>query len=310
MLNMAYLIERFKMPLTVITLKNSPPSLRGDLTKWMQEISTGVYVGNFNTKIREELRDRVVESVGSGEATMTYAYRNEIGYKFETHNSNKISIDFDGIPLVFTPNNPKENKKENKLGFSKTAKMRKAKKYSRLKSQEKTKAYVIIDLETTGLDPINDRIIEIGAIRIGKEIKEYSTIMGQEMKIPEKIRDLTGISEEDIKKGKDEKRAINELLHFIGEDTLVGYNINFDIKFINEALKRQEKPKVKNMTYDVMKYVKNDKLFLKNYKLETVVKEYGINEKVPHRALEDARITQKLIGKLEKLTKRLENQSE
>lgn len=298
------------MPLTVITLKNSPPSLRGDLTKWMQEISTGVYVGNFNTKIREELRDRVVESVGSGEATMTYAYRNEIGYKFETHNSNKISIDFDGIPLVFTPNNPKENKKENKLGFSKTAKMRKAKKYSRLKSQEKTKAYVIIDLETTGLDPINDRIIEIGAIRIGKEIKEYSTIMGQEMKIPEKIRDLTGISEEDIKKGKDEKRAINELLLFIGEDTLVGYNINFDIKFINEALKRQEKPKVKNMTYDVMKYVKNDKLFLKNYKLEMVVKEYGINEKVPHRALEDARITQKLIGKLEKLTKRLENQSE
>lgn len=298
------------MPLTVITLKNSPPSLRGDLTKWMQEISIGVYVGNFNTKIREELRDRVVESVGSGEATMTYAYRNEIGYKFETHNSNKISIDFDGIPLVFTPNNPKENKKENKLGFSKTAKMRKAKKYSGLKSQEKTKAYVIIDLETTGLDPINDRIIEIGAIRIGKEIKEYSTIIRQEMKIPEKIRDLTGISEEDIKKGKDEKRAINELLLFIGEDTLVGYNINFDIKFINEALKRQEKPKVKNMTYDVMKYVKNDKLFLKNYKLEMVVKEYGINEKVPHRALEDARITQKLIGKLEKLTKRLENQSE
>lgn len=307
MLNMAYLIERFKMPLTVITLKNSPPSLRGDLTKWMQEISIGVYVGNFNTKIRQELRDRVVESVGSGEATMTYAYRNEIGYKFETHNSNKIPIDFDGIPLVFTPNNPKENKKENKLGFSKAAKMKKAKKYSGLKSQEKTKAYVIIDLETTGLDPINDRIIEIGAVRIGKESKEYSTIIRQEMNIPEKIRALTGISEEDIKKGKDEKRVINELLHFIGEDTLVGYNINFDIKFINEALKRQEKPKVKNMTYDVMKYVKNDKLFLKNYKLETVVKEYGINEKVPHRALEDARITQKLIGKLEKLTKRLEN---
>ena len=59
------------------------------------------------------------------------------------------------------------------------------------------------------------------------------------------------------------------------------------------------------MTYDVMKYVKNDKLFLKNYKQETVAKEYGINEKVPHRALGDARITQKLIRKLEKLIKRL-----
>lgn len=307
MLNMAYLIKRIKMPLTVITLKNSPPSLRGDLTKWMQEISTGVYVGNFNTKIREELRDRIVESVGSGEATITYATRNEIGYKFETHNSNKIPIDFDGIPLVFTPTNPKESKKENKLGFSKAAKMRKAKKYSGLKSQENTKAYVIIDLETTGLDPINDKIIEIGAIRIGKEIEEYSTIIRQEINIPEKIRDLTGISDEDIKKGKVEEIAINELIDFIGEDTLVGYNINFDIKFINEALKRQEKSKVKNMTYDVMKYVKNDKLFLKNYKLETVVKEYGIDETVPHRAIGDARITQNLIVKLDKLIKRLEN---
>lgn len=307
MLNMAYLIKRTKMPLTVITLKNSPPSLRGDLTKWMQEISTGVYVGNFNTKVREELRDRVVESVGSGEATMTYAARNEIGYKFQTHNSDKIPIDYDGIPLVFTPTSPKESKKENKLGFSKVAKMRKANKYSREKPQEIIKPYVIIDLETTGLDPINDRIIEIGAIRIGKENKEYSTLIRQETNIPEKIRDLTGISDEDIKKGKKEEIAINELIDFIGKDTVVGYNINFDIKFINEALKRQEKPKIKNMTYDVMKYVKNDKLFLENYKLETVVKEYGINETVPHRALEDARIIKKLIGKLDKLNRILEN---
>ena len=308
--NMAYLTERIRMPLTVITLKNSPPSLRGDLTKWMQEISTGVYVGNFNSKIREKLRDRVVESVGSGEATMTYAARNEIGYDFETHNSNKIPIEYDGITLVFTPTNPKESKKENRLGFSKAAKKKKKKKYNGLKSQENTKAYVIIDLETTGLDPINDRIIEIGAVRIGKVNKEYSTIVRQEIKIPEKISDLTGISDEDLKNGEKEEIAINNFIDFIGNETLVGYNINFDIKFINEALKRQEKPKIKNMTYDVMKYVKNDKLFLKNYKLETVVKEYGIEETVPHRALGDVRIIQKLIGKLDKLRKRLEKQSE
>lgn len=294
------------MPLTIITLKNSPPSLRGDLTKWMQEISTGVYVGNFNTKIREKLRERVVESVGSGEATMTYAYRNEIGYKFETHNSSKIPIDYDGIPLVFTPLNPKKDKKENKLGFSKAAKMRKAKKFSGTKAKEKIKPYVIIDLETTGLDPINDRIIEIGAIRIGEDYLEYSAIVKQEIDIPEKIRNLTGISEVEIKEGNHEEIAINELLDFIGEDTLVGYNINFDIKFINEALKRQGRSKIKNMTYDVMKYVKNDKLFLKNYKLETVLNEYQINVAVPHRALEDAKIIRKLIEKLDKLVGLLE----
>lgn len=289
------------MPLTIITLKNSPPSLRGDLSKWMQEISTGVYVGNFNTKIREKLRERVVESVGSGEATMTYAYRNEIGYKFETHNSSKIPIDYDGIPLVLTPLNPKKDKKENKLGFSKAAKMRKAKKFSGKKAKEKIKPYVIIDLETTGLDPINDRIIEIGAIRIGEEIQEYSTVVKQEIDLSEKIRNLTGISYDEIKKGKDEKIAINDLIDFIDENTILGYNINFDIKFINESLKRQGKSKVNNMTYDVMKFVKNDKLFLKNYKLETVLKEYGIQAVVPHRALEDVKIIQELIGKLDKL---------
>ena len=46
------------MPLTVLTLKNVPPSLKGDLTKWMQEIATGVYVGNINTRVREKLWDR------------------------------------------------------------------------------------------------------------------------------------------------------------------------------------------------------------------------------------------------------------
>ena len=47
------------MPFTVITLKKVPQALRGDLTKWMQEITTGVYIGNFNTKVREKLWKRV-----------------------------------------------------------------------------------------------------------------------------------------------------------------------------------------------------------------------------------------------------------
>lgn len=54
------------MPLTVITMTNCPLSLRGDLTKWMQEIATGVYVGNFNSRVREELWKRIEDSVGNG----------------------------------------------------------------------------------------------------------------------------------------------------------------------------------------------------------------------------------------------------
>jgi len=47
------------MVMTVVTLSKVPYSLRGDLSKWMQEIATGVYVGNFNTRIREELWKRI-----------------------------------------------------------------------------------------------------------------------------------------------------------------------------------------------------------------------------------------------------------
>ena len=50
------------MPMTVITLKKVPASLRGDLTKWMQEIATGVYVGNFSTRVRQYLWERICNS--------------------------------------------------------------------------------------------------------------------------------------------------------------------------------------------------------------------------------------------------------
>lgn len=96
------------MPMTVITLTKVPPSLRGDLTKWMQEIATGVYVGNFNSAIREKLWQRVKDNLKSGEATLSYSCRNEIGYDFDIGHGNRERLDYDGVPLVFikksTPN--------------------------------------------------------------------------------------------------------------------------------------------------------------------------------------------------------------
>ena len=90
-------------------------------------------------------------------------------------------------------------------------------------------------------------------------------------------------------------------MQFIGQSIVIGYNVDFDVKFINEALKRNNYSQLKNKSYDIMKYVKQEKLFLENYKLQTVLKEYGINEKVPHRALEDAKLSLKLLNKVNKL---------
>lgn len=117
------------MPFTVITLKSVPPSLRGDLTKWMQEIATGVFVGNFNTRVREELWKRVKDSVKSGEATISYTYRNETGYTFETINSLREVINCEGIPLIVLKNDYINHVEKTKLGFSNASKHHNARKY-------------------------------------------------------------------------------------------------------------------------------------------------------------------------------------
>lgn len=242
-----------------------------------------------------------MDSIGTGEATMTFAYRNEIGYNFETHNSDRTSIDYDGIPLVLMPVKKEKEDPEKKHGFSKAAKIRKAKIFAGAKKKDAIQNFIVIDTETTGLDYLNDRIIEIGAIKKTDGTQMYSSIIKYDGNLNETIKNLTGINEYDLKNGKEEKEAVEEFLKFIGDYPIIGYNIDFDIKFLNQALQRNGFAPIKNKTYDLMKYVKQEKMFLENYKLQTVIKEYGIDEKVPHRALGDAEICLRLFEKVKKL---------
>ena len=296
------------MPLTVITIKKVPKSLRGDLTKWMQEIATGVYVGNFNSKVREELWKRVQENLEEGEATLSYHYRNEIGYKFQTINCQREPIYFDGIPLVLIKAEEIEKEKgpDLKLGFSKAAKYRKAEKFSSAKTSPK-KNYVVIDIETDGLDENQNSIVEIGAIKEeNSKIYEFSSLIKIGKKLPKTITDLTGIKDADLEKnGQPLKNVLEEFKNFIKDLPLVGYNINFDIRFINKALDSLEMDRISNKNYDLLRYVKKEKKYLADYSLETVIKEYGINKKVPHRALEDSRLTYQLSKQVNKFQENL-----
>lgn len=294
------------MPFTVITLKKTPAFLKGDLTKWMQEISTGVYVGNFNSKVREKLWQRVIENVKEGEATICYACRNEIGYEFKT-NSKEISIaDFDGIPLVMVDH--KENIREaNKvqLGYSKASKLRKAHQYQ--KYYAKKTSYVVVDIETDGLDFLKNSIVEIACIKvIDGKLKEFEKAIKLDSKLPQNIKKLTGLSDEYLEKnGVDEKQALTEFLEFIGELPVISYGNNFDINFINQALDNNGLQTIKNQTIDLMRFVKKEKRFLENYKLQTALKSYGIDKKLPHRALADAKLTYELSTKVNILKEKL-----
>lgn len=293
------------MPFTVITLKKTPSSLRGDLTKWMQEIDTGVYIGNFNSKVREELWKRVIENVKEGEATICYASRNEIGYDFKTNSKDISIIDFDGIPLVMV--DKKEKIKVNdqaKLGYSRASKLRKARQFQ--KQTKKSPSYVVIDIETDGLDFNKNSIIEIGCVKLyNGNLEEFATSIKIDHSLPKKIVNLTGITDEFLEKnGEDEKEALIELLDFIKELTIVNYGNNFDINFLNKSLNEHNLGHIKNQTIDLMRYVKKEKIMLENYKLETALKSYGIDKKVPHRALADARLTYELSTKVNFLKKK------
>lgn len=303
------------MPFTVITLKKVPPSLRGDLTRWMQEIETGVYVGNFNSKVREYLWNRVTDTVGSGEATICYSCRNEIGYSFHTYNSQRKVVDYDGIPLVLIPDNNQQsgNVEEIKRGFSNASKYHQA--IVRAKNRNKddlgrTKTVsvqeeiqmsdiVFLDIETTGLDDENDQIIEIGAVKkTGSEEELFHRLIRTDKHIPEVVCKLTGLTDDILKDGIDLEKSVRELADFIDGTVLIGYNIAFDIKFLNRAFMKCSLEPIHNKTIDLMREARKRNSFQENYKFETTLKEYGVKEKLLHRALEDARLMQLLFDKM------------
>ncbi len=282
------------MAFTIITLRNSTPSLRGDLSKWMQEIATGVYVGNFNSRVREHLWKRVAENVGNGEATLSYSSRNEIGYSFETHNAKREVINFDGIPLVMFPKlKGNEDLNDNNLGFSKASKHRRQRRFSNKSTikEEQINDYVVLDIETDGLEATKNSILEIGAIKsISGKTEEFHKLIKYDSVLPKSIVKLTGITNELLnEEGEDLAVSLEEVVEFVGDNIIVGYNINFDMRFINFALKKTNKNIISNKTIDLLPIVKKENMYLSDYKLETVLESYGDKEKVAHRALEDAR---------------------
>ena len=290
------------LPLTVITLKKTPASLRGDLTKWMQEIATGVYVGNFNTRVRAHLWQRVTENVGVGEATMSYSYRNEIGYRFETWQTDRHVIDYEGIPLVLIPS-AEDERPALKKGFSRAAHHHQAKKHQTSRSSPQSEpTYVVVDLETDGLDAAQNAIIEIGAVKVGPEgTQTFSALLAHDGQLPKQIEQLTGIDQTLLDtQGQPLGQVLAAFKAFIGEHLLVGYNINFDLRFLQQAFIKCQLTPIANKSIDLKTLVKKEKPLLDNYQLQTALQAYGVSEQVQHRALSDAKQTHQLASKVNK----------
>lgn len=286
----------------VITLSKTPASLRGDLTKWCQEIQTGIYVGNVNAKVRDLLWDRVQKNIGQGEATLVYNTNNELGYTFRTTRADRKVVDYDGIPFLKHTNNVSTVD----LGFSKAAKYHKAKINNKISSHTKVTdstllKFAVIDIETTGLDPKHGEILSIAAVKYSKngKLDLFYKLIKDVTSIPDSVAKVTGLNLQLLRsEGSSLNTVLPALKKFLGDRILVGYNLSFDINFLETAYRRNNISELINTSKDLLPIVKRSNKFLDDYKLGTVLKAYGLENPKPHHANSDAKSTYQLAVNL------------
>ncbi|GAA2433303.1 type I-E CRISPR-associated endoribonuclease Cas2e [Streptomyces macrosporus] len=110
--------------MTVIVLTHCPVGLRGFLTRWLLEISPGVFIGGPSARIREALWDEVKQYAGNGRALLAYGTDNEQGFAFETHDHKWHPVDHEGLTLIRRPNDQTAAPVPTPRGWSKAAKRR------------------------------------------------------------------------------------------------------------------------------------------------------------------------------------------
>lgn len=158
--------------------------------------------------------------------------------------------------------------------------------------------YICVDLETTGLDPKRDKIIEIGAVLVeqGKIKKEFSTFLNPGRVLPKRITEITGIVDADLKDAPYIEDKIGEFLEFAGGHILLGHSILFDYSFLKRAAVNARFSYEVN-AIDTLQIARKYLAGIPSRSLPNLCEFYGIEYK-PHRALEDAIATHKLYQKL------------
>ncbi|HIU56554.1 MAG TPA: type I-E CRISPR-associated endoribonuclease Cas2 [Candidatus Ornithomonoglobus merdipullorum] len=289
----------------VITMNNCPPKLRGDLSKWLFEINTGVFVGHVNARVREKLWDRICENIDTGQAAMVYSAKNEQHMEFRIHNSSWEPTDFDGLTLIKRPlpvvkRKPQKKEEELEPGFSKVAKRQMGRR-RRMRSEGESKKYAFLDIETTGLDKESDEIIEIGVICTDEKTitERWSAVVIPQRNIPDSIIKLTGIDDKMIEhEGITLDEALRTLNDKICDRVTVIYNAPFDMAFLRRAEAVTGRSIHFKKVIDALSVARKRVDTVPDYKLETVAEYLDVSAKGHHRALDDCEILCRAYFKL------------
>ncbi len=150
-------------------------------------------------------------------------------------------------------------------------------------------SYIAVDLETTGLDPKQDKIIEIGAVRVldGQIRETYETFVNPHRKLGEEVASLTGISNEQVETAPEIKEVIKELLEFAGNLPLLGHHVIFDYSFLKQAAVNQGLG-FERRGLDTLKLARKFMPPEEKKNLKAACTYFGVEINLSHRALADS----------------------
>lgn len=288
----------------VVTLTDCPPRLRGDLSKWLLEINTGVYVGQLNKRVREELWKRICDNLPRGRATMVYSANNEQRMEFRVHNTLWVPVDFEGLTLMMRPA-ATESVAVSTASLSKAAVGRMIQNEDASRDKRAKKAgYVVIDVETTGLDPERSEILEIGALRIidHKVSESFSALIHPKRSVPKDITAITGITQQMADEGIELEKALEDFWIFLGRSAVIGHNLSFDLAFLKKASAEAGISVPMNSCFDTLTFARRRLQGISDYRLETLADYFEIKPERFHRALEDCRTTFQIYEKLNEIS--------
>jgi DNA polymerase III epsilon subunit family exonuclease len=163
--------------------------------------------------------------------------------------------------------------------------------------------YIVLDLETTGLDHRSERILEIGAVKVveGEIAETFSQLVKPDVPIRKSSFHVHNISDEMIEDAPSIEEVLPKLLAFMGDLPFVAHNAIFDYSFVNEACKRLYGTRLLNQridTYEIYKVVFPGE---HSHGLSSLLTKFGFDSHVSHRALEDAECLAKVYPKIMQL---------
>ena len=160
--------------------------------------------------------------------------------------------------------------------------------------------FVIFDVETTGLSSVYDTIIEIGAVKMknGEVLERFDKFINPHHPLSEQTINLTSITDEMVSAADDEDVVIKQFQDFYGDRPLCGHNVQFDVGFVNTALRRAGLSEITQPVVDTLEVSRLLHPEQNRHTLDSLAKKYNVSLEHHHRANQDAEATGYLMYKL------------